>query len=247
MDTDVHHGNGTEETVRWLQPHCTETEFFNNNGFGKMYTPRFKPWFSENDAENVLFVSVHGYGPPQRGMEAYFPAAAFYPGSGKTLVPEIHHSGGKLGLQSGQETTTKVSSVVVPATLEDGIDDSDDDDDDYGIDEAEENESDSYEDSIQANGGATTVDGLLALYDNVHKSSHSAPPLILDIGVSLSSSEFSTPFGKLTEETRYRFQWRDYFRYLTILITSLFVGYHTIFHIFFMQKYNFSKTNEIQT
>ncbi len=230
MDTDVHHGNGTEETVRWLQPHCTETEFFNNNGFGKMYTPRFKPWFSENDAENVLFVSVHGYGLPQRGMEAYFPAAAFYPGSGKTLVPEIYHSGGKVGHQPGQPTTTKVSSVAVHA-LEDGIDDSDDDDD-YGIDEAEENESDSYEDSIQANGGGTTVDGLLALYDYVHQSNHLAPPLILDIGVSLSSSEFSTPFGKLTEETRYRFQWRDYFRYLTILISCLFViiPYFISFH-----------------
>lgn len=86
---DVHHGNGTEETVRWLQPHCTETEYFNNNGFGKMYTPRYKPWFSEKDSDNVLFVSVHGYGPRQRGLESLFPAAAFYPGSGKTVVPEI--------------------------------------------------------------------------------------------------------------------------------------------------------------
>ena len=37
--------------------------------FGSVFSPRYKPWFDGNDAENVLFVSVHGYGPRERGLE----------------------------------------------------------------------------------------------------------------------------------------------------------------------------------
>jgi hypothetical protein len=40
--------------------------------FGKVFAPRYKPWFDGNDAENVLFVSVHGYGPRERGLEVYY-------------------------------------------------------------------------------------------------------------------------------------------------------------------------------
>jgi hypothetical protein len=52
-------------------------------------THTYKPWFSENDPENVLFVSVHGYGPRSRGLEALFPMASFYPGTGATTVPRV--------------------------------------------------------------------------------------------------------------------------------------------------------------
>ena len=39
--------------------------------------------------ENVLFVSVHGYGPREEGMEHLMPHCAFYPGSGKTALPTV--------------------------------------------------------------------------------------------------------------------------------------------------------------
>jgi hypothetical protein len=54
-----------------------------------MLAPRYKPWFGANDCDNVLFVSVHGYGPRARGLEYLFPASAFYPGSGATKIPEF--------------------------------------------------------------------------------------------------------------------------------------------------------------
>lgn len=58
--------------------------------FGQVHAPRYKPWFDANDAENVLFVSVHGYGPRERGLEHLMPLVAFYPGSGKTHLPRVH-------------------------------------------------------------------------------------------------------------------------------------------------------------
>ena len=88
VDFDVHHGNGTEETVRWLVPGVDTHETITVTGFGTSYTPRFKPWHDAWDARNVLFVSVHGYGPREEGLEHLMPAAAFYPGSGRTVLPE---------------------------------------------------------------------------------------------------------------------------------------------------------------
>ena len=41
-------------------------------------------------SENVLFVSVHGYGPREEGMEHLMPGCAFYPGSGRTALPMIY-------------------------------------------------------------------------------------------------------------------------------------------------------------
>jgi hypothetical protein len=51
--------------------------------------PRYKPWYGYDDAENVLFVSVHGYGPRARELEYAMPAAAFYPGTGVTKIPDL--------------------------------------------------------------------------------------------------------------------------------------------------------------
>jgi acetoin utilization deacetylase AcuC-like enzyme len=87
VDFDVHHGNGTEETVRWLQPVLEEAELRNDLCFGKLYSAQYKPWLGEDDSSNVLFVSVHGYGPRERGLEHLFPSAAFYPGTGPTQLP----------------------------------------------------------------------------------------------------------------------------------------------------------------
>ena len=89
IDFDVHHGNGTEETVKWLRPGLDSEEYFNNSTFGTQYVPRYKPWYGEDDANNVLFVSVHGFGPRERGLEHLLPAGAFYPGSGATQYPVL--------------------------------------------------------------------------------------------------------------------------------------------------------------
>ena len=88
VDFDVHHGNGTEETVRWLKPGLDQEEYFGDSTFGTMHIPRYKPWYGEDDAQNVMFVSIHGYGPRERGLESLFPQGAFYPGSGKTKIPD---------------------------------------------------------------------------------------------------------------------------------------------------------------
>ena len=80
---DVHHGNGTEETIKWLSPGVEISETVASNGcFSTTYTPRYKPWYDMNDSQNVLFVSVHGYGPRSPGLEHLMPSMAFYPGTG---------------------------------------------------------------------------------------------------------------------------------------------------------------------
>ena len=97
----MHHGNGTEETVRWLQPHVETCPVNSASGdvFGLMHNLAYKPWHSEQDSANVMFVSVHGYGPRERGMEHMMPMAAFYPGSGKTAIPEVAGQAASQGLK----------------------------------------------------------------------------------------------------------------------------------------------------
>uniref|UniRef100_A0A7S2DAK1 Histone deacetylase domain-containing protein n=1 Tax=Octactis speculum TaxID=3111310 RepID=A0A7S2DAK1_9STRA len=83
VDFDVHHGNGTEEIVRGLVP---STEEF------KLQTPdlsdlvvkreHYRPWLGQEDPDNVLFVSTHGYGKKQD----IIPPAWFYPSSGCTMT-----------------------------------------------------------------------------------------------------------------------------------------------------------------
>ncbi|POM75292.1 Histone deacetylase, partial [Phytophthora palmivora] len=62
LDFDVHHGNGTEEIVRQLVPSTKEIVFETPYGVGKQVVHQYKPWRSDDDAENVFFCSVHGYG-----------------------------------------------------------------------------------------------------------------------------------------------------------------------------------------
>ena len=47
---DVHHGNGTEETIRWLSPGLETSEVVTPMGFGTLSAPRYKPWHDVNDA-----------------------------------------------------------------------------------------------------------------------------------------------------------------------------------------------------
>ena len=153
VDFDVHHGNGTEETVRWLVPGVDTHETITATGFGTTYTPRFKPWHDAWDARNVLFVSVHGYGPREEGLEHLMPAAAFYPGSGSTALPEAIPSLSE-GI-SAKDTTDGIISAeifekpaamkkaaaqmrvgkrpVIASSTNDDDDDDDDDDNDRGM------------------------------------------------------------------------------------------------------------------
>ncbi len=78
--------------MRWLKPGLEEVVLVNDLCFGQVQAPRYKPWFGEDDPGNVLFVSVHGYGPRERGLEHMLPMAAFYPGSGMTTLPATGES-----------------------------------------------------------------------------------------------------------------------------------------------------------
>ena len=72
LDFDVHHGNGTEALVRNLEPSIVTNTFPSLFGDLTMESPSYKPWLDESDSDNVLFVSLHGYG------------HGFYPSSGRT-------------------------------------------------------------------------------------------------------------------------------------------------------------------
>ncbi|GMF49315.1 unnamed protein product [Phytophthora fragariaefolia] len=92
LDFDVHHGNGTEEIVRQLVPSTKEITFETPYGIGKQVVHQYKPWRSEDDAENVFFCSVHGYGhkDPENKEELAKGETQgwFYPGSGISSVKE---------------------------------------------------------------------------------------------------------------------------------------------------------------
>lgn len=134
--TDVHHGNGTEETVRWLKPSVEATPIKGAGGevLGLMQSLSYKPWHSERDASNVMFVSVHGYGPRERGLEHMLPMAAFYPGTGRTVIPEVprsHTPGAPVSGQTAGATraarntaaaalaSTKTTTGLSPAEMSD--------------------------------------------------------------------------------------------------------------------------------
>ncbi|KAE9329314.1 hypothetical protein PF008_g15969 [Phytophthora fragariae] len=92
LDFDVHHGNGTEEIVRQLVPSTKEIVFETPYGTGKQVVHQYKPWRSDDDAENVFFCSVHGYGhkDPENKEELAKGEVQgwFYPGSGVSSVKE---------------------------------------------------------------------------------------------------------------------------------------------------------------
>lgn len=79
LDFDVHHGNGTEDIIRNLQPRCIKDEI--NLPYCSMKSERtiYKPWLNEEDGKHIFFGSVHGYG--NMSKNNYSPSF-FYPGSG---------------------------------------------------------------------------------------------------------------------------------------------------------------------
>lgn len=81
VDFDVHHGNGTEEIIRLLRPSVDQLPFSTPYCQGLVEAEKYKPWLNEQDAENVLFASVHGYGKkdPAREFEPEVQDLWFYP------------------------------------------------------------------------------------------------------------------------------------------------------------------------
>ena len=90
IDFDVHHGNGTEEIVRYLTPRVSSIPFSTAYGSGTCNVNQYKPWLDENDAEEVFFASVHGYGrkDPVGEYESSYQQSWFYPGSGCTTATD---------------------------------------------------------------------------------------------------------------------------------------------------------------
>jgi acetoin utilization deacetylase AcuC-like enzyme len=88
VDFDVHHGNGTEVCVEALTPTNIAQKFESHFGCDvKLSMPFWKPWLGEQDPNNVLFCSVHGFGKPVPGKSLdpmIPPFGSFYPGSGAT-------------------------------------------------------------------------------------------------------------------------------------------------------------------
>lgn len=82
FDFDVHHGNGTEAAVRNLRPHTTTTEVPLPMGSLSFNTASYKPWLDSSDGENVMFISVHGFGKKEPGTEDDPREPWFYPASG---------------------------------------------------------------------------------------------------------------------------------------------------------------------
>ena len=85
VDFDVHHGNGTEDIINGLRP--MEETFSLTTPFSEhtMKTQRFNPFLGDEDTENVLFVSTHGFGKKDDGPKAQW----FYPGSGCTALCQV--------------------------------------------------------------------------------------------------------------------------------------------------------------
>lgn len=244
---DVHHGNGTEETVKWLKPHVGETQLINPSFFGNINSPRYKPWFDSRDHQNVFFVSVHGYGPRERGLEHVFPLAAFFPGSGATTLPIVANATSgivrkrKLDPLENDELSVNESapSNFYPYANEilERLDDGKSallDETGYAKFNTEEREFDgsersnssiddennSVENSISDMNPVDHIQGLKEIYHRPLLDSDDelsiAPPLILDVGVSLPDEEdemsSSTSLDRQIAELSYRIQWKNYFR-----------------------------------
>ena len=229
IDFDVHHGNGTEECVRWLRPGIDHAELTRNDVFGALSMPRYKPWLNEEDADNVLFVSVHGYGPREKGLEHMFPLAAFYPGTGKTQFPhamkkktgdedKLIIEGKALGVRGmtvgGRGVREESAEMEGVTTMDkhdpdddqnDEGDHEDDDDDDF---EEDEDEEDSDPHSNKPISGSSRLKQLQAMYTTEAVSAFS-DSLVLDIGVPLANYDIE---ADSLAAASYRNYWRNQFR-----------------------------------
>jgi hypothetical protein len=74
VDFDVHHGNGTQEIVKFLSKTLMSIKSENKFGDVTINQQICKPWRDFDDAKNVLFISTHVYNEEEPG--------SFYPSSG---------------------------------------------------------------------------------------------------------------------------------------------------------------------
>ncbi|KAK9837158.1 hypothetical protein WJX81_006872 [Elliptochloris bilobata] len=80
LDFDVHHGNGTQACVGGAVPGVAKYSFKTPTSEGVQTFPVFRPWLDFDDADNILFASVQGY-----GRRTAAPTDGWiYPGSGAT-------------------------------------------------------------------------------------------------------------------------------------------------------------------
>lgn len=59
VDIDVHHGNGTEDIVRNLAPRLVHLPL--PSSWAPVSKMEYKPWYNEQDDQEVLFASIHKY------------------------------------------------------------------------------------------------------------------------------------------------------------------------------------------
>lgn len=122
FDFDVHHGNGTEAIVRSLYPtEIVETVplHFGNGAFSTMV---YRPWLDQEDGNDVLFVSSHGYGKrdPTAAADAPF-VGWFYPGSGKSegwdeaALTELRRSARRSAPSSSSSSSASTGAAATPA------------------------------------------------------------------------------------------------------------------------------------
>lgn len=224
--------------MRWLKPDIVEHDFSkcsSSDLFGVFYSTKYKPWFSEKDSENVLFVSVHGYGPRERGLESMMPQAAFYPGSGKTSLPKIPPSPRyKPNYDTPihmfqEEKTIEPSSEKLIETLRESKSVEDEEDDNETSDNDDDNilseQNYSISQIIIDNNLSKQIQNKKRMFSSFAtnlvdtcENNVSIPPLILDIGVELPDTslpdwdELHKAGGKALSELSYRIQWRKFFR-----------------------------------
>eukprot|EP00617_Octactis_speculum_P011758 CAMPEP_0185787516 /NCGR_PEP_ID=MMETSP1174-20130828/141128_1 /TAXON_ID=35687 /ORGANISM="Dictyocha speculum, Strain CCMP1381" /LENGTH=572 /DNA_ID=CAMNT_0028480721 /DNA_START=202 /DNA_END=1921 /DNA_ORIENTATION=+ len=85
VDFDIHHGNGTEDIIRNLEPRRVPLPL--PPSWPKTFQECYKPWYDETDGEHVFFGSIN------------LVAEGFYPGTGQ---------------QSHEETKDTTSATTVP-------------------------------------------------------------------------------------------------------------------------------------
>ncbi|KAL0048951.1 hypothetical protein WJX82_003017 [Trebouxia sp. C0006] len=108
LDFDVHHGNGTEACVAATAPSLRKFSFKTPFSEGSQTFPTFSPWLDTDDADNILFASVQGYGQKAPGIGAFV-----YPGSGATCDTRP--------ASAGQATDPNIAQPSSASMTEEGV------------------------------------------------------------------------------------------------------------------------------
>jgi len=122
VDFDVHHGNGTEECVRNLQPARLTHKVNTPVGELAVKSWDYKPWVTDKDSDNVLFASTHSFGEVTDSMGAAYASGnvytgQFYPGTGPLAVEGTDPHKNILNLPLGPKFGTVEFRECVEGTL----------------------------------------------------------------------------------------------------------------------------------